>query len=41
MDCQSNLILSGEIKQTLGLMPHKQSSVELSRRFGQGTAPGF
>jgi hypothetical protein len=36
MDCQSNFILSGEIKRTMGLMPHKQSRVELSRRFGQG-----
>ena len=39
MDFQSDFILSGEIKGTMRLMPHKQSRVEVWRRFGQGREP--
>ena len=39
MEFQSSLILSSEIKQTMRLMPCKESRVEVSRHFGQVREP--
>ncbi len=39
MELASNLLLSGEIKQTMGILPHKHSRVEVSQYFGQVEKP--
>jgi hypothetical protein len=39
MELASNLLFSGEIKQTMGILPHKHSRVEVSQYFGQVEKP--